>query len=166
MYIPTIKTPLVPPQLVIPQEGMKILLVEDEPEVQRAFVRELKGELLKRAMNIKVITANDAPAALRLYRADPENIQGILSDIDMPTVDGIHDGFALYHALRRSPPTSNPIFYGPIILWTGRPEAHQVVAEELIVDGQTAFKKKPCSMSAIIDTFFTLWDGNYSPPRS
>ncbi len=84
-------------------QGQVILLAEDDP-----YVRETASAML-RQIGYEVVPTADGDEALERYRADPQRIDLVLLDIDLPK----RDGQACLQAIRR---TDAEI---PIVLTTG-----------------------------------------------
>ena len=71
---------------------MRILLIDDEPTVLRAFARKLRNHVVE--------TAESAQAALDLLASAAEPFDGIVCDVHMPRMDGV----AFYRALEQRDP--------------------------------------------------------------
>ncbi|HEY2516557.1 MAG TPA: response regulator [Polyangiaceae bacterium] len=71
---------------------MRILLIDDEPTVLRAFARKLR--------NHAVETAESGKAALDLLASGVPPFDGIVCDVHMPKMDGV----AFYRALAERDP--------------------------------------------------------------
>ncbi|MGH8566261.1 MAG: EAL domain-containing response regulator [Gammaproteobacteria bacterium] len=61
-----------------------ILVVEDQPFQRRALVRQLKG-----FKEWQVLEATDGEEALLLLESVPQRVDAIVTDLDMPNMDGI-----------------------------------------------------------------------------
>src|SRR5438874_2518728 len=85
-----------------PMQG-RVLVVEDEPELARAYLRILRGA----GLNVEI--AMDAEAGLSLLQA--EEFDALISDVALPTTDGLD----LMKMLRAQQPDL------PVVLMTARP---------------------------------------------
>jgi PAS domain S-box-containing protein len=107
-------------------ESISVLHVEDDP----AF-GEMVAEFLHRAdESISVTTITDPESALTQVRADPAAIDCIVSDYDMPELDGVE----LLRTVREEWPEL------PFILFTGK--GSEEVAAEAISAGVTDYLQK------------------------
>jgi len=75
-------------------EGLTILLVEDNP-----LIRQSTEEMLK-MLGCQVITAVNGQEGLIIFQAQPNDIDLVISDIDMPEMGGVE----LYHRLQEKFP--------------------------------------------------------------
>lgn len=75
--------PLVHSILSFMEQRVKILVVEDEPEV-----RVLVSAVLKQR-GYEVLAASDGKEALKISREHKGEIHVLLSDVEMPNLDGI-----------------------------------------------------------------------------
>lgn len=136
----------------VPQ-GMKIILVEDEVSWQGSFKRGLASALGVPVDGILV--ADHASAAMSIYSKIVPTVWAVLSDIEMPGVDGTHDGFALREALRAADCVV------PLILWSGRLALYPIEVARATSDRRTTVFSKPFPMPTIAKTFFSLWAQAY-----
>jgi CheY-like chemotaxis protein len=90
----------------MPPEAVTILLVDDEQTV-----RALVGRLLRRE-GYRVIEGNDAPDALRTAENHPEFIHLLLTDIDMPGMNGLE----LAHRLQQLRPRLKILFMSGLVV--------------------------------------------------
>lgn len=93
------------------QGNSAVLIVEDEP-----VVRLLLNALLQR-QGLSTLTAEDGVQALEVYEAQPEKIGVVITDLNMPRMDG-------FGLIRRLTETSRP---PAIIVTSGLPEMIQEV---------------------------------------
>ncbi|MBI3567569.1 MAG: PAS domain S-box protein [Gemmatimonadetes bacterium] len=125
-----------------------ILLVEDEPQVLALATTAL------RALGYRVLAASGASAAIRLSLEHPGAIDLLLSDVIMPGMNGPQ----LATLLRKGRPGMKRLFmsgYSP-----------DVITDEAVSDGQTAFLAKPFSMDVLATAVRTLLTGDRAPSRS
>lgn len=61
----------------------KVLLVEDDVIVQGLLTRALEHR------GYEVLRASDGAEALEIFRANPEDVSGIVTDVVMPRMDGL-----------------------------------------------------------------------------
>lgn len=120
--------PPVPPPLPPPGQGELVLFVDDE-----ANVRELAATFLTR-MGYRILTAQDGAEALDLLREAATPVQLVITDLIMPTMDGL----ALVQALKAMHPTL------PILVCTGYGE--EKLTRELCALGISEFIPKPYSV--------------------
>jgi EAL domain-containing protein (putative c-di-GMP-specific phosphodiesterase class I)/CheY-like chemotaxis protein len=119
-------------QLTVPPVGdrIRVLLVEDEPLVCRAYARVL-GQA-----GFEVTTALDAEAALRsLHETEPNCM---VSDIAMPGTDGVE-------LLRRVRETDVDL---PVILVTGFPDVQSAV--KAVEYGAFRYLQKPVDFDELV----------------
>ncbi len=111
----------------------RILLADDEEEV-----REVTGEMLRR-LGVTVVSAANGAEALRLFAAQPEEIDAALLDVTMPELSGPDAAIELW---RLRPDT-------PIILMSGYSQARLAKrARELALKGAD-FLQKPFAPEAL-----------------
>jgi len=68
--------------------GLRILVVDDEPDIPDLFRQRLRRELRKG--DVDLVFAPDGAAALEiLSRDDPPDFLLVFSDINMPVMDGL-----------------------------------------------------------------------------
>ncbi len=118
----------------------KFLIVEDSPTM-----RQLIAFSLKRFRNAKIIEAVDGLDALRKL-AGPEKIDLILTDINMPVMDGLK----LVSMVRQSADLKNI----PIIIITT--EGAEEDRERGLALGANAYIAKPIQSSHLIKTISEL----------
>jgi CheY-like chemotaxis protein len=78
-----VETQSQPRDLVIDGRGESILVAEDNPEVQRMLVAQLKS------VGFNVLTAEDGQQALRVLRQQKVKIRLVILDVDLPKKDGL-----------------------------------------------------------------------------
>lgn len=116
----------------------KILVVDDDPVIQRAFAIKLK------ASNYEVLSASDGSTAVNLVRT--KRPDAILLDINFPDDFGSvpWDGFRIMEWLNRlEGVTKVPIF----IISSGDPDKYVTRARQL---GAVAFFRKPVMHEELI----------------
>jgi len=118
----------------------KFLIVEDSPTM-----RQLIAFSLKRFQNIEIIEAVDGLDALRKL-AGPEKIDLILTDINMPVMDGLK----LVSMVRHNASLKNI----PIIIITT--EGAEEDRERGLALGANAYIAKPIQSSHLIKTISEL----------
>jgi two-component system, cell cycle sensor histidine kinase and response regulator CckA len=104
--------------------GETILVADDEP-----LIRDLVADTLKGA-GYNVITAADGAEALALFARDSARVALVLTDIDMPVMDGLHT----IHALRHIAPAAR------IVVMSGVPDDDETLAGDARI---AAFVRKP-----------------------
>ena len=104
--------------------GETILVADDEP-----LIRGLVADTLKGA-GYNVLTAADGAEALALFARDAARVALVLTDIDMPVMDGLRT----IHALRHIAPTTR------IVVMSGVPDDGEAIAADSRV---TALVRKP-----------------------
>lgn len=134
----------VPTKTTGPRNRATVLVVDDD----RA-IREMFAELLA-AAGFSVVTAEHGAAALAYCQQQPERIQLVLSDIDMPEMDGV----ALARELRRLHPHMR------IVLMSGHPRER--VMQGMRDDKGVTFLPKPIRDSTLIKTLDEML--NVEPP--
>ena len=112
---------------------MKILVVEDEPEMRRNLATVLRME------NFEPITANDGQAGLHLIHQEIPDL--ILCDVMMPEMDG----YELLAALRREPRTAAV----PFIFLTAKGEKPDIRAGMRL--GADDYLTKPVARCDLLD---------------
>jgi CheY-like chemotaxis protein len=123
----------------MPEERLKILVVDDEPEVLEITSRKL------RESGYDVILAADGIEALSRVQTDDPDI--ILLDVNMPR----RDGFAVLADLRKNPPHGK---WRPVIIVSARTEmADFRQGMDLQADHYLA---KPCTMADILKAVRTM----------
>ena len=109
----------------------RILLVDDEPTLQRAYGRIL------RAAGFQVETAGDGRQALDFVRS--QSFDCVVSDISMPQLDGLQ----MLKAVRERDPDL------PVILMTGRPAVSSAV--QALEYGALRYLVKPIDGDALAE---------------
>ena len=74
--------------------GELILLVDDEPSILRVTAMILDKQ------NYRVLCASDGSEALAVFAQQMDSIQAVLTDINLPSMDGV----ALIRAIKRVKP--------------------------------------------------------------
>jgi PAS domain S-box-containing protein len=118
-----------------------ILLVEDEEPLRRSAHRVLT------AFGYHVVTAEDGVAALEWYRAHPDAIDLVLSDVVMPRMNGPQ----LYEALRQG---ARPVKF---VLVTGYGAREAALRGAL--DPGIPVVQKPWEMARLLATVRSVLDG-------
>ena len=121
-------------------DNAKFLVVEDSPTM-----RQLIAFSLKRFRNAQVIEAVDGVDALKIL-AGPEKIDLILTDINMPVMDGLK----LVSLVRQNSELRNI----PIIIITT--EGAEEDRERGLALGANAYISKPIQSSHLIKTISEL----------
>jgi CheY-like chemotaxis protein len=111
--------------------GERILHVDDEPTVTRAVQRVLQK------LGYLVETYNDSTVALGRLRAAPAEFDLVLTDLMMPSVDGIE----IAEAARALRPEL------PVVLLSAYTGAHSIAAVQ--ASGVREIIAKPASVAAI-----------------
>ena len=109
-----------------------VLVVDDELSIRRSFTLGLE------AHGYRVLTAAHGGEGLEVFRQNQTRINAVLTDLMMPTVNGI----AFAKALRAISP------HLPIIAVSGLAEARY--ADELKAIGVTRILAKPCTIEVIL----------------
>lgn len=107
----------------------RVLVVDDEPAILRAMSRRL------RTSGHEVVTAGDGQEAIDLMAAS--SFDAVVSDIDMPHVDGIR----LLEAVHRGDPGM------PFILMTGVPAVETAMAA--VAHGALLYLSKPVGLEEV-----------------
>lgn len=119
-------------------KGGRLLLVDDEPSV-----RLIARRILERA-GFDVVEAGDGPEAIELFRADPDDVAGVVLDLTLPTVDGM----TVMRELRRLRPDV------PIVLCSGW--SADEVASSISALPATTFLQKPFQVQAMLDAIASV----------
>ena len=127
-------TTLLPPRSDTDARGKRVLLVDDEPVMQRSLKRILKR------VGFNVSVAGDGETALRLANEQPPDI--VVLDLDLP---GMRGEDVLANLLKKQPDL-------PIVCVTGH---HRSEREKSVCDlGANAFLGKPFSADELIMAMF------------
>jgi CheY-like chemotaxis protein len=116
---------------------MRILLVDDEPEVCRLF------KTMVEPLGVEVRTSSDSQEAALIL--ENEKFDGIMLDVAMPGLDG----FALTRKIRSTPPNQQ----APIIMITGLDDVDTM--RRSFEAGATFFIGKPFSREKVYAIFRT-----------
>jgi CheY-like chemotaxis protein len=116
---------------------MKILLVDDEPEVCRLV------KTMVEPLGVEVRTSTDSREAVSIL--ETEKFDGIMVDVAMPDLDG----FQLTKKIRSTPPNQQ----APIIMITGMDDVETM--RRAFEAGATFFIGKPISREKIYAIFRT-----------
>lgn len=116
---------------------MKILLVDDEPEICR-LVKSMVEPL-----GVEVHTSSDSLEAAKIL--EKEKFDGIMLDVAMPNLDG----FQLTRKIRATPPNRQ----APIIMITGMDDVNTM--RRAFEAGATFFIGKPISREKVYAIFRT-----------
>ncbi len=108
----------------------KLLLVDDDPHVLRAYAR------LLREIGYDVLVATNGREALRRYSAHHPEIELVLLDVAMPVLDG----YATFSELRKYDPAAR------VLLFSGCVDTRVAT---LIDAGACGFLPKPCGSEAL-----------------
>ena len=112
----------------------RILLVEDDPLVLAVYQMALKQ------LGYSVITAEDGPQALGIYREQGPEIELVLTDITLPELSGI----SLAQALRQQNPAIK------LVAMTGYPMDSR--AREGLLQDFVAWMQKPVGIEQLAQT--------------
>lgn len=143
--IPLIDVELKPKEVIlqdIPTGNETILLVDDETALLGTFQKILEQ------MNYKVISVDNSPGALEIFRKTPSRFHLVICDMTMPQMTGIQLAGEL---LNLRPDI-------PIILCTGFSEF--VDAKKAKAVGIKEFLMKPLSKRTLATTIRRVLDGN------
>jgi CheY-like chemotaxis protein len=90
-----------PQGIGIVSKAVKVLLVDDDPQIRRLLV-----SLLKRNGNFHVMTAASGEEALDLWRSHSEKIDVLITDFEMGRMSGVE----LYRHIRDQQPETAVLF--------------------------------------------------------
>ncbi len=127
-------------------DGFTFLVVEDSPTM-----RQLIAFALKRFKGARVVEASDGVDALK--KLQTEKIHMILTDINMPIMDGLK----LVTLIRQNPALKNM----PIVIITTEGAAED--RERGMALGANAYISKPIQTAHLIKTITELMDAAGSP---
>jgi len=125
-----------------PLEGLRILVVEDNPTNQIIAVRILEG------LGASVDTADDGLDGVRAILERPYEL--VLMDVQMPRMSGVE-------ATRRVRALSSPAAGVPIIALTANALTHQ--REEYLAAGMNGVVAKPMSPAALVSEVLRVLGG-------
>lgn len=128
----TVRPTPAPAQAATPAVRGRVLLVDDEPALQRAYGRVL------RAAGFQVEVAGDGKAAFEMVRS--QSFDCVVSDISMPQLDGLQ----MLKAVRERDADL------PVILMTGRPAVSSAV--QALEFGALRYLVKPVEASALTES--------------
>lgn len=128
---------------------MKILVVDDEPDVRTLFEQRFRREI--RAGELAFTFAYSGEEALNVLHAQPSQIVLILSDINMPGMSGLE----LLRSIRQEHPNPEPPQIMMITAY-GDEATHQ----QALRLGANDFLTKPVDFAALRTR---LLDLNHSP---
>lgn len=114
-----------------------ILVVDDEQLITQLMEKVFHRE------GYKVVTAHNGIQAINQYNPNRKDLGLIITDHDMPVMNGIE----LIQAIRS---------YGdqiPILAWSGRPEQEKPMLQA----GANAFLEKPPRLTTLIDKVRELY---------
>lgn len=134
--------PAAEPVSLPPGHGELILVVDDEEvisEVTRAMLEQY---------GYRALTAPDGTAALTVFVQHSKEIKAVLTDIDMPFMDGT----ALAHALRKMSPQT------PVIAASGS-QAESSREADLKELGVRTFLRKPYTTGKLLTVLRAVLDG-------
>lgn len=123
------------------RRGATILLVEDEAELL------LVMKMILQKLGFTVIEASNGKEALELYRDNAEDIALIMTDIEMPVMDG----YALFGELKKLKPDL------PIIIVSAF--ADTVITSKIPRDNIAGLVNKPYNFSQLQDVLQGVVDG-------
>ncbi len=104
-----------------------IMVVEDEDDLRELFAEGLS------LFGVTVIQARDGQEGWELFQANESAVDGVITDIFMPRMNGIE---LLNHIKEKSPST-------PVMVVTGYAHRHRVELGEECISPPDAFLEKP-----------------------
>lgn len=134
-----------------PSSGNELILVVDDEESICNILRETLAH-----QGYRVVTANDGAEASAIFARDPTGIELVISDLDMPVLDGL----GLVKVLRRIKPEVKVI----ISSGAGATKTLQKRLEELRALQVDAILNKPYSAAQILSAIASALASK--PPRS
>jgi PAS domain S-box-containing protein len=126
-----------------PLEGLRVLVVEDNPTNQIIAVRILEG------LGASVDTADDGLEGVRAILDRPYEL--VLMDVQMPRMSGVE-------ATRRVRALSSPAADVPIIALTANALTHQ--REEYLATGMNGVVAKPMSPTSLVSEVLRVLNGD------
>jgi CheY-like chemotaxis protein len=149
IYLPAFETETVPPveevvELPASKNHETILVVEDNENAKDAIVEILE------MLNYKTMSASNGVEALSIFQSEKGNIDLILSDIVMPSMDGA----ALHAALTKIDPTIK------MVMMTGYPldKADDLILNQNVI----SWMQKPLHTEQIaISVYQALYETNH-----
>lgn len=127
---------------VIPSEGVRVLIVEDNPHIIEMYsyvLKKLAASEFKGATPLEVHFAADGHAALTMLTASPFSL--VMTDLYMPVLDG----FQLLEKMRATPALAQiPV----VAISAGGQDAR----EKAMKLGVNVFLKKPVRFAEVMDT--------------
>jgi PAS domain S-box-containing protein len=137
------------PAKIIPMgEGERILVVDDE-----TAVREIAKQILE-SYDYDVATASDGAEAIAIFAQGKEEIRAVITDMLMPTMDGL----ATVRALRRISPEVKIIVTSGLVM----DEQSKAVSDL----GIQAFLAKPYTAEVLLETLKRVLESSPRPSRS
>jgi two-component system CheB/CheR fusion protein len=118
-------------------QGLRILIVDDDPQIRNLFVEEIEYH------GGKTVTAANGEEAVQVYQKDP-NFDLVLSDMRMPEGDGLF----LFRKLKEL--SEKPISF---VLITGFADISENAAKQ---EGVLRVFEKPVDWDALIEFIATF----------
>lgn len=118
--------------------GFTVLVVDDSSTVRRIIIRCLRQSNLGVA---RVCEAGNGQEALAVLQNENEPIDALLTDVNMPVMDGVQ----LLCAIRQSPVWKSM----PVLMITTEAGAEAVV--DAVAKGATGYIRKPFTAAEICD---------------
>lgn len=136
VYLPAIEEiaqPEVKPTQPLPHGSERVLFVDDEP-----VLAEMGREMLE-SLGYRVMATTDSTQAIRIFRADPDSFDLVITDMTMPGMTGVD----LSRKILKIKPNI------PIILCTGYSEL--ITEEKAKAIGIQGFALKPLNFRSITE---------------
>ena len=136
VYLPAIEDiaqPEVKPAQPLPHGSERVLFVDDEP-----VLAEMGREMLE-SLGYRVMATTDSTQAIRIFRADPDSFDLVITDMTMPGMTGVD----LSRKILKIKPNI------PIILCTGYSEL--ITEEKAKAIGIQGFALKPLNFRSITE---------------
>jgi two-component system cell cycle sensor histidine kinase/response regulator CckA len=127
-------------------DGELILIVDDEPEILKVSGRNLETK------GYRTLFAHDGVEALVLFSQRREEIDVVLTDLEMPLMDGV----ALVRAIRKIDPDVHILASSGI----GNEEALQEKMAHLNALGVRTLLAKPYSANTLLQALHQILNGN------